>query len=217
MNINMKSFLIIFAIIIISIIVTGIYYWQRFSNEKENQTIENIKTEPKKETSESKDQNLPEEFGDWNLYENSKFHFTIRYPKFWQTKEDVVNRSFVTYFYPEGTRKIPGPISIESQTRNCVKNGYEKYLNESIVSIGTSYKLYSKEKITTLSGLEGAKTTWLFQTFGNLGKWEIDDLPVTIFEHCEEAENNSKIILIYIADRNYLDIYEKMVRIFKFE
>ncbi len=203
-------------ILVIGLASLSSYFYQENTKIKkilkeDGRQIENLTQEIKS----LKKSVIPEEISEWNFYTNDKSGFKIRYPKEWlAVEQESVSLGLLVFFTVKGLPSksgLPGPISISEYKGPCTDD-YEMYISEP----NTSYKLHTKEQITTQSGLEGVKTTWFTRT------WDEDFslkncLPITIFEDCQGTKNTSRAILIFIADGNYLDVYNAMIRTFEFK
>lgn len=216
MRIN-NILLVVVLVLVIGLASLSFYIYQENTKvkkilEEDTKQIENLT----QEIENLKKTVVPEEINDWNLYTNDKLGFKIRYPRDWMVEEEERIGLPIILFWPAGPRPEPEPISIGVRFGPCIPNGYDIYISESAFGLNTAYKLHTKERILTLDGLEGVRTTWFTRTWDQeLGLRTC--LPDAIFEHCTGEEDTSKAILISAGDYSYLDIFNAMVQTFEFD
>ena len=163
-------------------------------------------------------QNSNTETADWKTYKNNEYGYEIKYPMNWTFRQypDInggitggagfrpsnkpdINSDFITidsYSYGENDCNIPFSEYVKTAYAKEVGNG-DQTLN-------------SIEKIENVNGVETYKTTWKYTALN--GKKGIT-LPITYFGN---SVNNCESTKLALANSGYLDIYNEMIKTFKF-
>lgn len=184
----MKKRLIILISVIIIFVVGGIIYWQ-----KKDVAVEKPVS--------------------WKIYENDKFGYSVNYPDDWAFRE------FPDTQTGAGFRLLNSPEEIGSECINVDEKGtagneyntpFGEYIKKAaIVEIQNYVKLNSVKSITTVSGLIGYETTWIYKAFD--GQEKIS-LPITYFENEKTSgQLKYKTVQVSLNNADCGDVYSQML------
>lgn len=145
-------------------------------------------------------------------YTNSKYHFSINYPASWAYRE------YPDTFDGAGFRPSNEPndpqyeyitVSRMPKVLSTKAVSFEEYVKTAATQEIQNYQsINTSEKIVTDSGITGYNTTWNYQPLGG-GGVQIS-LPRAYFP----STDNSSTIQVSLSDKNYLDIYNQMIKTF---
>lgn len=150
-----------------------------------------------------------------NTYTNEKYNYSIDYYNNWRFRESPDSKSgaaFSPLSKPNEYENETISISAYNKTLGYSNLSFEEYVKIAATKEIQGYnKLVSINKITTLEGVVGYKTTWMVQSIGPGGSSE--SLPITYFEL---PNNKNMLIRISLDSKEDLGVYEKMITTVKF-
>ena len=149
-------------------------------------------------------------------YKNAKSNYSINYPLDWAIREypdtgtgaafrpsDKANdfmSEFITINKSPKVLSDKNEISFEDYVKTAASNEIQNY--QSLVSM---------EKVSTASGAVGYTTIWKVRSMD--GKETSESTPITYFQI---PDDKTATIQLVLTDKNYLDIYNSMIKSFKF-
>jgi hypothetical protein len=158
---------------------------------------------------------------DWQTYGNTKFSYSIDYPRDWTFRE------FPDTQTGAGFRPLNGPEEIASECitideRGTAGNEYSTPFDEyvkraAIVEIQGYEKLNSIRSVTTTVGLVGYETTWVYRAMDGQEKVS---LPITYFENEKTIQTGNgqlkyKTVQITLNNEDCEGTYNQMLSTLK--
>jgi len=147
---------------------------------------------------------------DWETYSNTKYNYSIQYPKDWDLREYPAFNPIDKPGYPDNSDSITTSVNTSANFDN---EPLDDYIRKAGAGIQDYTDLASIKEVEATDGVIGYETTWMMQPFLGRGIGLTESLPITFFEI---PSDKSLLIRVYLNREEDLEIYEQMLTTLKF-